>query len=102
MDSSLGVKSAWAHLWTLSVMNPKRNTAGDNTAGRYFKSQQSFDHTTFGVSSHGHGSQVERSALSLPFASEGEPPPPQLPHPATPPIPQSSEKSGKPIPTRSK
>lgn len=34
VDSSLGVRSARTHLWTLSAMNPRRNTAGENTAGR--------------------------------------------------------------------
>lgn len=86
MDSSLGVKSAWTHLWTRSVMNPKRNTAGENTAGRYFKSQQSFDRTTFGTPGRAGGAERVVAACLSHKVNQ------QLPSPSPPPTAGRQEK----------
>lgn len=110
VDSSLGVKSAWTHLWTLSVMNSMRNTADQHAAESYFKSQQKFWSHNLRSATDAHGAQVERgrARCRFLFVSEGVPRPPQLffPPPAgvpalppLPPPPQSSEKSGKTVPT---
>lgn len=82
------------------------HTAGETPAGRAFRPQQSFNHTTFRSARNAHGSQVEQSAQSFPVclrrwttpsttaATAASPPPP--------PPPASSAKSGKPVPAHSK